>query len=147
MVIPLSIRPPSRSRQYASSLGQWLTASRKSGKSGQNGGRFFFEWGGEDGDAPSVRSHWGQVMAATFTKANSPEEQSTSPVAADYSIITSIGLTASISSTHYSKFMQTFNVQNDGGGGCGGGDGGGEVGPGGWVWNVKVQQSPWSGWC
>lgn len=73
--------------------------------------------GGEDGEAPSVRSHWGQVMADTFTNANSPEEQSTSPVAADCSIITSIGLTASISSTHYSKFMQTFNVQNDGGGG------------------------------
>lgn len=64
-------------------------------------------------------------MADTFTKANSPEEQSTSPVTADYPIITSIGLKASISSTHYSKFMQTFNVQNGGGGG----DGGGEVGP------------------
>lgn len=63
-------------------------------------------------------------MADTFTKANSPEEQSTSPVTADYSIITSIGLKASISSTHYSKFMQTFNVQNGGGGG------GGDVGPG-----------------
>lgn len=61
----------------------------------------------------------------TFTKANSPEEQSTSPVAEDYSIITSIGLTASISSTHDLKFMQTFNVQNGGGGG--------EVGPGGWA--------------
>lgn len=60
-------------------------------------------------------------MADTFTKAYSPEEQSTSPVAADYSIITSIGLTASISSTHYSKFMPTRNVQNSGGGVCGGG--------------------------
>lgn len=69
-----------------------------------------------DGEVPSVRSHWGQMMADTFTKANSPEEQSTSPVAADYSIITSIGLTASISSTHYSKFMQTHNTQNGGGG-------------------------------
>lgn len=61
------------------------------------------------------------MMADTFTKAYSPEEQSTSPVAADYSIITSIGLTASISSTHYSKFMPTCNVQNSGGGVCGGG--------------------------
>lgn len=56
-------------------------------------------------------------MADTFTNANSSEEQSTSPVVADYAIITSIGLTASISSSHYSKFMQTFNVQNAGGGG------------------------------
>lgn len=79
--------------------------------------------GGEYREALNVRSHWGQVMADTFTKANSPEEQSTSPVAVDYSIIASIGLTASISSTHYSKFMQTFSVQNGGGG-----DGGGEVG-------------------
>lgn len=47
------------------------------------------ELGGRTWEGPSVRSHWGQVKAATFTKANSPEEQSTSPVAVDYSIITS----------------------------------------------------------
>lgn len=49
----------------------------------------------KDREGPSVRSHWGQTMAATFTKANSPEEQSTSPVAVDYSIITSTSLTVS----------------------------------------------------
>lgn len=49
----------------------------------------------KDREGPSVRSHWGQRMAATFTKANSPEEQSTSPVAVDYSIITSTSLTVS----------------------------------------------------
>lgn len=58
-------------------------------------------WGGDgwvrrkDREGPSVRSHWGQGMAATFTKPNSPEEQSTSPVAVDYSIITSASLTVS----------------------------------------------------
>lgn len=61
------------------------------------------------------------MMADTFTKAYSPEEQSTSPVAADYSIITSIGLTTSISSTHDSKFMTTRNMQNSGGVSGGGG--------------------------
>lgn len=50
----------------------------------------------------SVRSHWGQRMAATFTKANSPEEQSTSPVAVDYSIITSTSLT--VSHSNHSQF-------------------------------------------
>lgn len=42
-----SLHPPtSRSRQYASSLGQRLAASHKFSKSGQNGGRFF---GSEEG--------------------------------------------------------------------------------------------------
>lgn len=39
-------------------------------------------------EGPSVTSHWGQATTATFTKANSPEEQSTSPVAVDYFIMT-----------------------------------------------------------
>lgn len=49
----------------------------------------------EDREGPNVRSHWGQRMAATFTKANRPQEQSTSAVAVDYSIITSASFTAS----------------------------------------------------
>lgn len=59
----------------------------------RGGGGGADEWGGRTCEGPSVRSHWGQVTAATFTKANSPEEQSTSPVAVDYSIIaaTSVG--------------------------------------------------------
>ena len=61
----------------------------------------------KDREGPSVRSHWGQGMAATFTKANSPEEQSTSPVAVDYSIITSTSPTASHPNhSLYSKFIQ-----------------------------------------
>lgn len=43
---------------------------------------------GKDREGPNVRSHWGQTVAATFTKANSAEAQSTSPVGVDYSIIT-----------------------------------------------------------
>lgn len=64
----------------------------------------------KDREGPSVRSHWGQRMAATFTKANSLEEQSTSPVAVDYSIITSTGLTVS----HFAllTIQNSFNVQN-----------------------------------
>lgn len=50
---------------------------------------------GADREGPSVRSHWGQRVEATFTKANSPEKQSTSPVAVDHSIITSSSLTGS----------------------------------------------------
>lgn len=42
-----------------------------------------------DREDPNVMSHWGQRMAATFSEANSQEEQSTSPVAVNYPIITS----------------------------------------------------------
>lgn len=55
----------------------------------------------KDGEGPSVRSHWGHGMAATFTKPNSPEEQSTSPVAVDYSIIAS----ASLAVSHFSRSL------------------------------------------
>lgn len=57
MVISLSIRPPSSSRQYASSLGQRLAASHKSGKSGQNGGRFFFFFGVRRGGRGGSKCH------------------------------------------------------------------------------------------
>lgn len=124
--VPISIHPPSSSRQFWPDLHRFafVNCSQcriKPVKVSKKVADFFyfFEWGREDGEVSSVRSHWGQMMADTFTKAYSPEEQSTSPVAADYSIITSIGLTASISSTHYSKFMATRNVQNSGGGGGG----------------------------
>lgn len=53
------------------------------------------ECGGRTWEGPSVTSHWGQGTTATFTKANSPEEQSTSPVVVDYFIITSASVAVS----------------------------------------------------
>lgn len=56
----------------------------------------------KDREGPNVRSHWGQTVAATSTKANSAEEQSTSPVGVDYSIITFASPT--VSHSNHSQF-------------------------------------------
>lgn len=63
---------------------------------------------GRSGEGPSVRSHWGQATAATFSKANSPEEQSTSPVVGDYSIIASASVATP--SLAFQKFIRHTNA-------------------------------------
>ncbi len=89
-------------RTLATSLACWWASCTLGRRAG--GARW------KHGEGPSVRSHWGQRMAATFTKANSPEEQSASPVAVDYSIITSTSPTVSHSNHLLFKIHTTCRM-------------------------------------
>lgn len=70
----------------------------------RGGGEGADEWGGRTWEGPSVRSHWGQATPAAFSKANSPEEQSTSPVTVDEATITS----ARVAPSHF--YLSHFKI-------------------------------------
>lgn len=141
MVIPLSIRPPSSSRQYAWNYYQvclellGLAVSHKSDKSGQNGGRFFCSEEGRTGRlqvSGPIGVRWWRIHLPTQTAQRSRVlhlSQRIAPLSRPLVLQHLFQvLTIQNSCKHSMCKMMVVVV-------------------GRWVWNVKVQRSPWSGWC